>query len=360
MNCEEVQAQLSDYLDKTLSPANLHTIEAHLSACTLCRTETDYLSECIHQVASLPVIEPPIGFTQRVMARVREINEQPSFWQRWFFPLRIKIPLQATAVALVGILAVYILQKEPPEKSPTISSAIVTPQNQVTSTEIKQKGQEVKTDSPPTQEKTPALTSPQPRLKTGQAKTANENNGAALGRTKSPAEERNDASSQPSFAPTEAKGRGVGIVFGTPVSAGQGPNITESKGGSLRPESMTIEPFADYEMVFRLPNQAQRDSAKIDASAVMERQTPPESLDRLMELVAGSGQPQTVWLNVSKNQYEQLKRQLRAMGTVESETPFPFLRAQPGEQNDGQLQIKLTVLPPTETKRVAPSSSSDK
>src|SRR5215831_11776773 len=119
MNCEEVQAQLSDYLDKTLPTADLHAIEAHLSTCALCRTETDYLSECIHQVASLPIVEPPIGFTQRVVARVYEIDEQPNFfWQRWLFPLRIKIPLQATAAALIGILAVYMLQKEPPEKSP--------------------------------------------------------------------------------------------------------------------------------------------------------------------------------------------------------------------------------------------------
>src|SRR5215467_13435655 len=116
MNCEEVQAQLSDYLEKTLSAADLNIIEAHLSACAPCRMETDYLSECIHQVASLPMVDPPVGFTQRVMARVHEIDETPSFWQRWLLPLRIKIPVQATAVILVGILAVYLLEKEPPKK----------------------------------------------------------------------------------------------------------------------------------------------------------------------------------------------------------------------------------------------------
>src|SRR5262252_632202 len=107
MNCEEVQPQLSDYLEKTLPSADLKIIEAHLSTCTSCRIETDYLAECIHQVASLPIVEPPIGFTQRVMARVREINERPSFWDRWIYPLRIKIPLQAAAV-VVGIFAVYL------------------------------------------------------------------------------------------------------------------------------------------------------------------------------------------------------------------------------------------------------------
>ena len=122
MNCQEVQAQLSDYLEKALPIADLNIIDAHLSACAPCRMETDYLSECIRQVASLPIVDPPIGFTQRVMARVREINEKPGFWERWLFPLRIKIPLQATAVVLVGILAVYVLQKEPPEKRPLIRS----------------------------------------------------------------------------------------------------------------------------------------------------------------------------------------------------------------------------------------------
>ena len=339
MNCEEVQAQLSDYLDKALPAADFHAVEAHLSVCTLCRTETHYLSECIRHVASLPVVEPPLGFTQRVMARVHEIDEQPNFfWQRWFFPLRIKIPLQATAVALVGILAIYILLKEP-EKSPPIS----TTQNQVASTGKKQEGQAVKTDSQRTLEKAPTPTSTQPGLKTGQAKTTSGNDKVSLRRAQTLAEERPPSA--------EENGRRTRITDTVPVSSGPGPDFVPSKSSSSEP--IIFEPFADYEMVFRLQNQARRENTAMgDATG---QQTAGEDLSRLMQVVARSGQSKTAWFTVSKNQYEQWKKELRTMGTVESETLVPLFGSEPGEQNNGQLQIKLTVLPPAETKRAAPS-----
>jgi Putative zinc-finger/Predicted integral membrane protein (DUF2275) len=361
MNCQEVQAQLSDYLEKALPIADLNIIEAHLSACAPCRMETDYLSECIRQVASLPIVDPPIGFTQRVMTRVREINERPSLWERWLFPLRIKIPLQATVVVLVGILAVYVLQKEPPEKRPLIRSETTLPENQFARTEKNQETTISKAELQQAPAKSQALAFSAPAPK-GQTKTTSgTDEKISMSRAKSLAEERSDSSSpsSPSLLPPEAKGRGIGIVSGTPViSSGQLSETFEFKTGSLRPESVSVEPFADYELLFRLQSLAQ-DSAGLSQKAgtrtVAERQAVARDLDPILEAVAGSRQPQTVWLTVPKSQYEQWKRELRAIGTIESETQVPLLRAEPGEQNGGQLQIKLTVLPAPETNRATPS-----
>jgi Predicted integral membrane protein (DUF2275)/Putative zinc-finger len=361
MNCEEVQAQLSDYLEKALPTADVKIIEAHLSACALCRMETDHLSECIHQVASLPIVDPPIGFTQRVMAHVREINEKPSFWERWLFPLRIKIPLQAAAVLLVGILAVYLLEKEPPEKRPLMTSETIVPENQFGRMEKNQETPISKTESQQAPARSQTLASSAPVSKTGQTKTlSGANEKISLSRAKSLAEERSDTSSPSS--PTEAKGRGTGIVSGTPIkSSGQFSETVEFKSSSLRPEAITVEPFADYETVFRLQSSTQqqprRDNAGLSQkpAAVVGRQATGGDLDRLLEVVAASAQPQTVWLTVSKSQYEQLKKELRAIGTIESETQVPLLTGEPGDQNNGQLQIKLIVLPAPETNRTIPS-----
>jgi Putative zinc-finger/Predicted integral membrane protein (DUF2275) len=357
MNCEEVQAQLSDYLEKALPTADLKIIEAHLSACALCRMETDYLSECIHQVASLPIVDPPIGFTQRVMARVREINEKPGFWERWLFPLRIKIPLQAAAVLVVGILAVYVLKKEPPKNRPLMTRETIVPESQFGRTEKNQETPLSK-ESQQAPAKSQTLTSSAPVSKTGQKTTRGANEKISLSGAKSLAEERSDTSSlsSPPLPPTEAKS-GTGIVSGTRISSGQFPEPVEIKSGSLR----QVEPFADYEMVFRLPSSTQlqprRDNAGLSQkpAAVPGRQAGVGDLDPLLEAVAGAAQPQTVWLNVSKSQYEELKKALRAMGTIESETQVPLLTGEPGDQNNGQLQIKLTVLPAPETNRATPS-----
>src|SRR5262249_36010501 len=71
------------------------------------------LVECQKLMSRLPQVEPPAGFTHQVMVRVREAAHPPSLWESLFLPLRIKIPLQATAVVLIAVLAVYIYQQAP-------------------------------------------------------------------------------------------------------------------------------------------------------------------------------------------------------------------------------------------------------
>ena len=84
MNCEEVANHFSDYLDQSLDTATMTRVATHIIACPLCRAESNEIADCIDQVASLPVLDPPIGFAQRVMAHVREVEEKPTVWQ-WLF-----------------------------------------------------------------------------------------------------------------------------------------------------------------------------------------------------------------------------------------------------------------------------------
>ena len=113
MNCQEVQLQLSGYLEKGLDAIRMKGIETHLSSCPFCRAELHGLADCIRQVAELSVVEPPIGFTQRVMAHAREIEIEPSAWRRLLGAFRSTMPIQAAAMVLIGVLAVLIYQKEP-------------------------------------------------------------------------------------------------------------------------------------------------------------------------------------------------------------------------------------------------------
>ena len=112
MNCEEIQNRLSEYLDRSLDTISAKNIEVHLACCPLCRAEVAALSNCIRQIAALPAVEPPLGFAQRVMAHVREIEAKPTVWQRLFFPPKIKIPVHASAVIVVAGLAILLSQKQ--------------------------------------------------------------------------------------------------------------------------------------------------------------------------------------------------------------------------------------------------------
>jgi hypothetical protein len=113
MNCQEVQLQLSGYLEKSLDAVRMKGIESHLASCPFCRAEARGLSDCISLVAHLPSLEPPAGFARRVVAHAREIELEPRPWQRLLAVLRSTAPIQATAVLLVGVLAVLMYQKEP-------------------------------------------------------------------------------------------------------------------------------------------------------------------------------------------------------------------------------------------------------
>lgn len=126
MKCEHVQEKLSEYLDGLLDRATSGLIRSHLASCPRCQAEGQALAEAKRAVAALPVIEPPPGFSQRVMGRVREEAERPSLIRRLFLPMHVKIPIHALALLLVGGIAVYLYQTlpaiRPVETQPTPST----------------------------------------------------------------------------------------------------------------------------------------------------------------------------------------------------------------------------------------------
>ena len=108
MNCKDIEYSLSLYLDNLLSPANKRAIEEHLTSCPQCSKELAQLQQTGKLVDGLGEVEPPPWFKQKIMARVREEAEKKSLAQKWFYPLRIKIPVQIMATIVIAVLAVYI------------------------------------------------------------------------------------------------------------------------------------------------------------------------------------------------------------------------------------------------------------
>jgi hypothetical protein len=125
MNCQDVQGQLSEYVDLSLSASQLALIEEHFVACSDCREEAELLAESVRQVSSLPLLDTPLGFTQRVMSHVGEADLQLGFWQKFLLPLSGKMPVPALALVIVSVLGIYLVQKEPPQQH--FASAPATP-----------------------------------------------------------------------------------------------------------------------------------------------------------------------------------------------------------------------------------------
>ncbi len=124
MQCDEAQELISEYIDARLDDRLRTIFEAHLAACATCRDKTDLLNRTNRLFVSLPQVEPPVGFTTRLRAHVQEEATRPNLWKRLSLPFQIGVPMQATAVVLVAVLAVFLYQKERPlERSTPVGDA---------------------------------------------------------------------------------------------------------------------------------------------------------------------------------------------------------------------------------------------
>ena len=108
MNCKDVENNLPLYEDNLLSGAEKQAIEQHLKSCSNCEKALAQLQKTGRLVESLVEVEPPPWFKQKIMSRVREEAEKKSLTQKWFYPLRIKIPVQIMVTIVIAVFAVYI------------------------------------------------------------------------------------------------------------------------------------------------------------------------------------------------------------------------------------------------------------
>jgi hypothetical protein len=113
MTCDETRDSLSAYLDGALAPEERHDVEAHLATCAECVRELASLRQTVALLQRVQPARAPVGFVDRVVAAAR-----PRPWYRRvadaiFAPALTKLPLQATAVLLVGLLAVYLFERTP-------------------------------------------------------------------------------------------------------------------------------------------------------------------------------------------------------------------------------------------------------
>ena len=115
MRCEEIQGHLSAYLEDEVEPGERRAIEEHLPECVRCRHELELLRRTVSALTSLEEIEVPPRLTASIQAGVEA--QGSSWWRdltsRLFFPLHIKLPLEAVALILVALGAVYIYRSAP-------------------------------------------------------------------------------------------------------------------------------------------------------------------------------------------------------------------------------------------------------
>lgn len=113
MTCDETRDTLSAYLDEALAPEERSLVDAHLAGCAECRRELEALRGTVALLRRVEPARAPAGFVDRVVAAAR-----PRPWYRRavdavLLPLSVKLPIEAAAVVMVGLLAVYLFERSP-------------------------------------------------------------------------------------------------------------------------------------------------------------------------------------------------------------------------------------------------------
>ncbi len=116
MNCGYPKDNISAYIDGELSQKDRTLAEDHIGSCEECALYLKELRNTVSTVKTVEEAEPPTWLTQKVMAKVREeVDEEKGLLHKLFFPLHIKLPLEAFATIAVAITALFIFKAVKPE-----------------------------------------------------------------------------------------------------------------------------------------------------------------------------------------------------------------------------------------------------
>jgi len=116
MECKVIRERLSAYLEGAVSPEEKRLIGGHLPACKSCSAALEDLRKTEFLVKGLEKVEPPAWLKQKVMARIRvEQEARKSIIEKLFYPLHVKIPIEAFATILIAMVAIYIFKAVTPE-----------------------------------------------------------------------------------------------------------------------------------------------------------------------------------------------------------------------------------------------------
>ncbi len=116
MECKGIKEELCAYLEGIVSPEEKRIIEEHLPSCPECRKNLADLKKAGELVKDLPEVEPPAWLTQKIMSRIKaEEEKKQGLWKKLFYPLHIKIPIQALATVFIAVIAVYVFKAVEPE-----------------------------------------------------------------------------------------------------------------------------------------------------------------------------------------------------------------------------------------------------
>ncbi|HKY08485.1 MAG TPA: zf-HC2 domain-containing protein [Candidatus Binatia bacterium] len=377
MNCQEAQPHLSSYLEKSLDAIRMKSIETHLSGCPFCRAELHGLSECIRQVAELPVVDPPLGFAQRVVAHAREIpiEIELSAWQRILAALKTTMPIQAAATVLIAVLAVLLYQKDPATRNVAfVDSPRLDPSQAEERLNLRVEDSPANAPKAPAREtrqqgiaavqSTPsavAESTSQPEAERSAVKDESKpQESSVLAKVEKPVEEKPLPGSVPARRRPTIKAQEVSTGSESRRFSGDALGIGASIGALSRSPfagapysadralSPLSEPNPDFEFVVRRRPRERRE-LKEEVRVDFPRSGAPaqtSSFEVSRSIAPATPVVEIRWFTVLPEHYEYFRKDLAAEANIESEKSNTARERDAAAKSSHEFLIKVTILQP--------------
>ncbi|MGH7771943.1 MAG: zf-HC2 domain-containing protein [Candidatus Binatia bacterium] len=113
MNCQEVRERSSEYLDQRLASTEVLLFEEHVKACSDCQQEVEALRTTISLISSLDEIKASPDFLNQLHRKIEKGRGMMRVWAWIAEPIKIKIPLEITALVILSTTAFYLYQRTP-------------------------------------------------------------------------------------------------------------------------------------------------------------------------------------------------------------------------------------------------------
>lgn len=131
MDCNKIKQILDKYIDKELPDKLMKEVRMHLSTCKECSAELKYLQRLRKEFKTTAPVKAPSDFLVQLNRRIDK-QESGSILKKIFFPLKIKLPLEAAGVLVTLLLIVifFFPEKELKESLPVFEKAAYVEDNE--------------------------------------------------------------------------------------------------------------------------------------------------------------------------------------------------------------------------------------
>jgi hypothetical protein len=108
-DCSEIRNLLSEYMDDALDAKDKALADEHLRTCPACREELESLQSLVKELGAIPSVKAPSDFLDQLHKRMEQPSKLSKMRNWFFYPLRVKIPLQLAGAAVTALIIFSIL-----------------------------------------------------------------------------------------------------------------------------------------------------------------------------------------------------------------------------------------------------------